>query len=158
MTAQSLNALSKRHRGRMPWAGVKTYPLKRQDIIICLVNRASLHKEICLALWITRSTHAGEGCVRETLYPLPGWLKIEIKGIAQPDELLTSSGENIESGGKQRMKSGERGRIRRVENGSVKRENWRNALENNGGQKTRHPFEDLRRDGLLFQNGGGEGS
>jgi len=45
---------------------------------------------------------------------------IDIKGIAQPDELRTSSGENRESGGKQRMKGGTRGRIRRVENGSGK--------------------------------------
>ncbi|RKX61771.1 MAG: hypothetical protein DRP37_03260 [Thermodesulfobacteriota bacterium] len=54
------------------------------------------------------------------LLPIPLAQFLDIKGIAQPDELLTSSEEDREPGGNQRIKGGKRGMLRRLENGSGK--------------------------------------
>ena len=42
----------------------KPYPLKRQDILIYSVKRASLHKDICSALGITHRESKVDGCRR----------------------------------------------------------------------------------------------
>ena len=71
----------------------KPYPLKRQDILIYSVNRASLHKDICSALGIKHRENKVEACRRTwrlgDFVPTAGLVfPVFLTQQEDPDELL----------------------------------------------------------------------